>query len=1167
MGLDIQQIIEQAIDVQGGVRSNVEPYYLEKNQMYRLQNVDLDDLGARKKRDGCLSYGTGGVECGGLAPWVFADQTRYLVGYWDNHLYTTDGDSVWSRADSTGVSIVTNHVLHGTFGRVLDTTATTGTIYELDLVSTQTIISGLARDMIYEDNNLIVSCNAAGLRCYSAHTGGSITLMDTEVTPGNAYGLAWDGSYVFSAVDDYGINSYAVTSTGVFVPNATSPASLTPFQANIRAVAADTAVSLVFAGDVNGDIISYANAAGAMSMLTGLTLSGSANVRAMTINPSYSVVYTANGSDGLFVAQFNATGGMSLLQSITDRAFYDIDLRGSYLFAAGGTEVNLYRVDTDGTLLYRSSIDNDDDSHVSILAAGDDQVIAGTNNGDLESYLESSGTGAITVNTSVSVGGGVLGCYYDASKDWLYAGGSEAGLLLYNHSTTGGLSLIDSDATYESYGVYPHGDYMVGASNKDGITTYYVDTNGNISVVDNHDPGQVIGVWSDGTFVYAGDYSAGIRTYNVDTNGGLSLVDSDDPGGAGRTVWGDGTYVYLADYTYGPRVYYPDASGNLSLVNSYSLAGNCEGVWYNGSFLFACQGGAGLFVFEPDGSGALTFKSSDDQGGNATRVHGGQEYIFLANYQNGVETYAVSSAGTLTHQVESDPGGNIYGIWYDGEYVYCGDGSNDILYKMDVDGQQLSLESEDTRSGTNFVALAADTNLIFSFDSVNSDGIGLWEYGYSSYDPFTAQTAHFVHSVYASFSDPTLSALTTLPERGIGTVNASIHPRSVEWWQGRLWFGGLADADAYEDAIYWSDILNGLSIDLSNNVRIDAEKGDAVMKILPVRSTSPRMYIFKEHSIHAFDVVWTSGAQIPTTENTIDTVNSKVVPLTTDVGTVAPNSVVYASGAGDSDVFFLAQDGVRSLKRVEQDTAGGAGPPISDPIKDIIDRINWDKAGLATSAIYDHKLFMAIPVDGSSYNNLTIVYDLDKKRWIGEYTFQPSDMIVANFNDEKTKLYGAWNHITDDVNAAGHSGVTGRHIYSLLDSDATLDPSNTAVEYIEETRAYSFGHLGKKKRWNWAEFEFTPAQTTITIAVYYKREDENYHLLKYLGIEPKYVFPILPAQLPWDLQDPARTLERVSLMDIPVGRTLQLKLETNSPGAFGTRTTRISAWPLEELWE
>lgn len=430
-----------------------------------------------------------------------------------------------------------------------------------------------------------------------------------------------------------------------------------------------------------------------------------------------------------------------------------------------------------------------------------------------------------------------------------------------------------------------------------------------------------------------------------------------------------------------------------------------------------------------------------------------------------------------------------------------------------------------------------------------------------------ATTAQFVHSTYGSTSDPTLSALSIIPENGIATLQASIHPKSVEWWQGRLWLGGLVDDGEYSDAVYWSDILNGIAIDLSNNVRIDAEKGDPIQKILPVRSEKPRMYIFKRHSIHAFDVVWTSGAQIPTTENTIDTANSLVIPLTHDVGTPAPNSVVYASGAGDSDVFFLADDGVRSLKRVEQDTAGGAGPPISEPIKDVIDRINWDKAAMATSAIYDHKLFVSIPVDGAKYNNLTIVYDLDKKRWIGEYTLAPVDMIVANFSGKSDKLFGAWYHETSETPGSATTATSGRHVFQLLDDDVSLDPSNTAIEYIEETKAYTFGHLGKKKRWNWAEFEFTPAETTITISVYAKLEDENYKLVNHLGIEPKLIYPILPAALPWDLNNPAKSLRRMSLMDVDVGRSLQVKIVTNSPGAFGTRTTRVSAWPLNELWE
>jgi len=428
-------------------------------------------------------------------------------------------------------------------------------------------------------------------------------------------------------------------------------------------------------------------------------------------------------------------------------------------------------------------------------------------------------------------------------------------------------------------------------------------------------------------------------------------------------------------------------------------------------------------------------------------------------------------------------------------------------------------------------------------------------------------TCQFIHSVYESTSNPTLSNLSMLPENGLGTMQASFHPRTVEWWQGRLWLGGCVDDGLYADAIYWSTIFDGGSLDLSNNVRIDAEKGEGIVKILPIRDQQPRLYAFKNHSIHAFDVVWTSGAQIPTTENTIDAINSKVMPISTEIGAAAPNSIVYAGGAGDSDVFFLSYDGVRSMKRVEGDVAGGVGSPISDPIKDIIDRINWTMAEIATAAVYDFKLYMGIPVDGAAYNNTTIVYDLEKKRWIGEYTLNPIDFQCANFDASGEKLFSAWHSATSEIVGQATTVTYGIHVFNLLDADSVTDPGSATIEYIEETPAYKFGHLGKRKRWNWLELEFTPATTTVTIAVYGKIEDQEYHLITYMGIEPNWVYPILPAQLPWDLASSAKSIEKVNLMDLEPGKTLQIKLITDSPGAFGTRTTRLTAWPLEEIWE
>jgi len=455
--------------------------------------------------------------------------------------------------------------------------------------------------------------------------------------------------------------------------------------------------------------------------------------------------------------------------------------------------------------------------------------------------------------------------------------------------------------------------------------------------------------------------------------------------------------------------------------------------------------------------------------------------------------------------------------------------------------------------------------------SLSTDHLLRGTYGRIQRDANT--TAHFVYSVKASSSNPTLSPLHYILQDGGGTMNASIHPKTVEWWQGRLWVSGCVDDDLFHDAIYWSTILDGSTFDLDNNVRVDPEHGGSVVKLIPVRDQKPRLYIFKERSIHALDVVWTGGAQIPTTEVTIDTINSKIVPISTDIGTVAPNTVVHVGGGGDSDVFFLARDGVRSLRRVEGDVAGGAGDPISEPIKDIIERINWEEVEIATAAVYDFKLFIAIPVDDSTYNNLTIVYDLEEKRWIGEYDYSIIDFLPVTFTRGNTTpakiemLMGAWASTTSDFIDSATTTTYGSHVFRFLDSDSNVDPNNSAIEYIEETPAYKFGNLGKLKRWNWMELEFTPATTNITLSIYAKVDDQDYQLLTYMGVEPNWVYPILPAQLPWEMQSSAKSIQKQSLMELPPGKTIQFKIVTDSPGAFGTRTTRAAAWPYHENWE
>jgi hypothetical protein len=396
------------------------------------------------------------------------------------------------------------------------------------------------------------------------------------------------------------------------------------------------------------------------------------------------------------------------------------------------------------------------------------------------------------------------------------------------------------------------------------------------------------------------------------------------------------------------------------------------------------------------------------------------------------------------------------------------------------------------------------------------------------------------------------------------TFISDVSPRAATWWQGRAWAGNW---DKGRSNIGWSNLWDASTWDTAaNNIDIDRDTGDQIMALVPTRGERPRLYIFKEHHIYALDVVWGSGVYIPETENSLDTTNSRLTLISEDKGCVAPKTVVYTSGSGQSDVFFLADDGYRSLRRVEQDVAGGAGEAISEPIRDVMDRINWSAASKAVAVVHDHKIFLSIPVDGSTSNNLTVVFDLIDKVWVSEYDWTVTDSVVQNLNEAGELMYYMYPHeTTETLPSLGATSVN--HVFQGLVSGVYHDPSLTAYAYEEQTKAFVYGDFGRKKRWDWLEMLMLPATSNITLLTYAKVDELEWALIDTADVAAIQDYPLLPAQLPWDFEQQLPQLYRLNLHELPPGQRIQFKFVTNTPASFGMRLLRSQATHYPEKWE
>ena len=96
---------------EGAVQRNV-PWLLTESQAQELINMEIDDLGERRRRGGSRAFG--GVfnvnPPGGLAGYNNADYDEFLLGVWGHHFYYSDADGAWLQT-ACAVSLISG-LLH-----------------------------------------------------------------------------------------------------------------------------------------------------------------------------------------------------------------------------------------------------------------------------------------------------------------------------------------------------------------------------------------------------------------------------------------------------------------------------------------------------------------------------------------------------------------------------------------------------------------------------------------------------------------------------------------------------------------------------------------------------------------------------------------------------------------------------------------------------------------------------------------------------------------------------------------------------------------------------------------------------------------------------------------------------------------------------------------------
>ena len=309
-------------------------------------------------------------------------------------------------------------------------------------------------------------------------------------------------------------------------------------------------------------------------------------------------------------------------------------------------------------------------------------------------------------------------------------------------------------------------------------------------------------------------------------------------------------------------------------------------------------------------------------------------------------------------------------------------------------------------------------------------------------------------------ADLTLTTCTT------GATDPPVGANILLWNSGRMFaagFSGVGGAAVARDTIVYSTLLafgNGAWNLSTRSFRIGNGDGDPITAMASMQDDV--LAVFKANS------VWLVHTD-PSVDATAWQASNLIESLGFGVGCVGKR----AFAAHGNDVFFMAQDGVRSVQRMQAAAAQWQlSAPISQPVQQYINRINKAAQSGIRASSYREFVFFAIPLDSSTVNNATLVYNTRLAAWLGCWTgWTPSAWAKSRFNSVEVFHFGDtsgnvsyWKDSADTNNAS-----------TYLDN-------NIAIPCTIWTRSFQFQQPVNDKTGYSAILRFTAGNATVQVS-------------------------------------------------------------------------------------
>jgi hypothetical protein len=268
------------------------------------------------------------------------------------------------------------------------------------------------------------------------------------------------------------------------------------------------------------------------------------------------------------------------------------------------------------------------------------------------------------------------------------------------------------------------------------------------------------------------------------------------------------------------------------------------------------------------------------------------------------------------------------------------------------------------------------------------------------------------------------------------------------------------------DYLAVSDVLDPLHYSpILNEFKLNTGANDAVVALYPFNTTT--LIVFKERSILAVENLYG------------DLSTTRLTEVTREFGCVSQASIASTG----SDIIFLSQRGVISLKQTEFGISQSVVLPLSDPIQDVIEEIDQAHWGKSCAAYFNNRYILSVPVEGGNgTNQRTLVYNFLNQAWEG---YWEGSLLVPRYY---TRVIVAG---TDTLCWADESGFIHNFDLNAL-QDRTLAGS---IQQIATT-VYFRGHTGENnvdhKQWTFVQFELSSWNPTYSMSAVFDGVNEIY---------------------------------------------------------------------------